>query len=77
MSQENTKAVVKLSKYGFVRTCKIIKDSVVTIVVTTDFNEKAINTFDFLKDCTELFPNYPKLETCITENNFAMLVLTS
>lgn len=70
-------ATEKLSKFGTVKTCKVIKDKVVTIVLTDGFNEKATGTFEFIGECTKLFPNYPILETCITENNFAMLVLSA
>lgn len=63
-----------LSKYGTVKTCKVIADKVLTIVITDGFSENAKNSFEFLKTCTDLFPEYKSLETCITENNFAMLV---
>lgn len=63
-----------LSKYGTVKICKVIADKVLTIVITDGFSENGINTLKFLKDCTDLFPDFKNVETCITENNFAMLV---
>lgn len=68
--------IEKLSKYGTVRSCKIVNGNAVTILLTKGFNQKAIDTFDFLKKCTELFPEHPILETCITESDLAFLVLT-
>lgn len=70
-------AIERISKFGTVKTCKLVNENVATIVLTKGFNEKAINTFDFLKECTECFPNHPILETCITESHFAMVVLVS
>lgn len=68
--------IKKLSKYGRVRTCKIVRDNVVTIVLTKDFNQNAIKTFEFIEKCADLFPEHPILETCITESDFAVVVLT-
>lgn len=68
------KPIEQLSKYGTVKTCKVIKDNVVTIVVTNGFKE--MKSFDFLQECSELFPKHEILETAITENNFAMVVLS-
>jgi len=70
-------AIQKLSKYGTVKTCKLVHEKVATIVLTKDFSENAIKTFEFLKECTECFPNHPILETCITESHFAMVVLVA
>ncbi len=67
-------ATEKLSKYGTVKTCKVIKNNVVTIVVTNGFKE--MKSFDFLQECSELFQKYEIIETAITENNFAMVVLS-
>lgn len=69
------KATKILSKYGTVKTCKAIRN-IVTIVLTDGFSENAGNTFEFMKVCTELFPNHPIIETCITEKDFAMIVLS-
>lgn len=69
-------SIEQLSEYGAVRTCKIVKDEVVTIVLTDGFTENAIKTFEFLAKCQELFPDYPKMENCITELNCAIVVLT-
>lgn len=65
-----------LSKYGVVKTCKLVHPNVATIVIT-GFNTNAMNTFEFINDCTELFPEHPILETCITEDNLAIVVLKS
>ena len=46
------------------------------IVLTDGFTENAMKTFEFLGKCQELFPDYPKIETCITEENCAIVVLT-
>jgi hypothetical protein len=70
------KAIEILSKYGTVRTCKVIKEQVVTIVLTTGFTENARKTFEFLDKCQELFPDYPTVETCIVEENCAIVILT-
>lgn len=67
------KAIETLSKFGFVKTCKIIDDSIVTIVVTRD--KAPINTLHFLKACTESFPNHPLAETAVIDENLAILVL--
>lgn len=67
--------IEKLSKYGTVKTCKIINENVVTIVITDGFSQKSDNTLDFMKDCIDLFPNYRIMETCITEDNLAIMVL--
>jgi hypothetical protein len=69
--------IEKLSKYGLVKTCKVVHEKVVTIVITSGFSENAIKTFEFLKTCTECFPNHPITETLITEKDFAMVVLTA
>jgi len=68
--------IEKLSEYGAVRTCKVIKNEVVTIVLTDGFTENAIKSLEFLAKCKELFPDFPKMETCVTELNCAIVVLT-
>jgi hypothetical protein len=70
------KEIEVLSEYGAVRTCKIINEQVVTIVLTDGFSENAITALSFLADCQELFPDYPKMETCVIELNCAIVVLT-
>jgi hypothetical protein len=67
----------RLSKYGTVKTCKLVHENVATIVVTKDFSENAIKTLEFLKECAECFPNHKTIETCITESHFAMVVLVA
>ena len=68
--------IEELEKYGVVKTCKVIKDEVVTIVLTDGFNENAMKTFEFLAKCQELFPEFKNMETCVTEQNCAIVVLT-
>ena len=70
-------SIEKLSKYGTVKTCKLVNEKAATIVLTKGFSENAITTFEFLKECQECFPDHPILETLITESNFAMVVLVS
>lgn len=71
----DNKALDVLSKYGQIETCKEINGEVVTIVLTEGFSVKAIDTFEFLKTCGELYPDYPDLITCITKNNLAIVIL--
>lgn len=66
----------ELWKFGLVKTCKIVKDSIVTIIITDGFNTKVTSTFSFLDKCLEFFPEYQKVETLITEENLAIVVLT-
>ena len=68
--------IMKLSKYGSVKTCKVVAEKVVTIVITDGFKCSSNNVFKFLEECTQLFPEYPMMETCITDDNLAILVLT-
>lgn len=68
-------SIIKLSKYGNVKTCKVINDQIVTIVITNGFWDNLKNTSNFIIECTVLFPEYPILETCITDNNLVILVL--
>lgn len=65
-----------LSEYGTVVTCKVIQNQIVTIVLTEGFSGKGTQTFDFLNDCQELFPTFPNVETCITREGLAIVVLT-
>ena len=69
-------AIEKLSKYGTVKTCKEVSKQVVTIVLTEGFTENAKKTFYFLEDAQSLFPKYRNIETLVTEENLAILVLT-
>lgn len=69
------KEIDELSKFGTVRTCKIVNGNVVTIVLTDGFSEDVTNTFDFINKSKELFPDYSVLSTVITEENLAILVL--
>ncbi len=72
----NANPIQKLSKYGTVKTCKLVHPDVATIVLTKGFNDKLIDVMEFLKECRECFPKHTIIQTCITETDFAMLVLT-
>lgn len=67
--------IQKLSKYGTVKTCKLVHENVATIVITKGFSENADKTFAFIDECIMAFPDHPVVETLITEKDFAMLVL--
>lgn len=67
--------IEKLSKYGEVKTCKVINNQIVTIVLTNGFSDNLRSTSSFINACTDLFPEFPILETCITDNILAILVL--
>ena len=69
-------AIEVLSEFGAVRTCKEVKNQVVTIVLTDGFSVNAIRSMKFINRCGELFPDYPNLETFITDENLAIVVLT-
>lgn len=68
------KARSELSLYGAVKTCKVVNESVVTIVLTEWF--KASNTLKLIKLCGELFPDHKTLETGVTEDGLAIIILT-
>ena len=68
-------AMAKLSKYGLVRTCKIINDSIVTIVLTDGFSQESEHTLGFIKEAKKLFAEFPIIETLITEDLLAIMVL--
>ena len=68
------KQKIKLGKYGFVRTCKVIDNAIVTIVIT-GFSINAKNTFALMQDCIAMFPEYPVLETAVTDDDIAIIVL--
>jgi hypothetical protein len=76
MVKKYMKSIKILSKYGTVKTCKVNKKQVVTIVLTDGFTENTMKILEFLVKCQELFPDYPKMETCITKENCAIVVLT-
>lgn len=69
------KEIKKLSKYGLVKTCKIVNDTVLTIVITDGFSDKETDTLEFIKEITSLFPDFKKISTLITEDNLAIIVL--
>lgn len=72
---EIDKVKQKLSKYGQVSTCKIVHPDVVTICIRKGFSINANNTFSFMLDCHKSFPNHPILDTCITDTDFALIIL--
>jgi len=76
MSDLQLMQIEQLSEFGAVRTCKKVHEDVVTIVLTDGFSESFEKTTKFMEKCTELFPNHPKMVTMITEEDFAMVVLT-
>ncbi len=65
-----------LSDFGLVRTCKVVSEQVATIVLTDGFSNKWSNVSIFMDKCKETFPNHPKIETAIIEENLAIVVLT-
>ena len=70
------KEIEVLSKYGTVKTCKVVKEEIVTIVLVDYFTDNFSDSLKFLISCQELFPDYPNVETCITEKACAIVVLT-
>lgn len=65
----------QLSEYGLVRTCKKVHDDVVTVCITDGFKENALKTMECLGKIQNAFPDHKKLETCLTEENFCLVVL--
>jgi len=41
--------IKELSKYGIVKTCKVINENIVTIVITDGFSQNSEKTFEFIK----------------------------
>lgn len=64
-----------MTKYGEVKTCKRINDSVAIILVTWGFKTDSASAF--IDDCTAKFPDLPNVAVCIIEDDFAMVVLRS
>jgi fatty acid/phospholipid biosynthesis enzyme len=65
----------QLSEYGLVRTCKKVHDDVVTVCITDGFNENVLKTMECLGKIQDAFPEHKTLETCVTEENFCLVVL--
>tara|TARA_R110000744_G_scaffold63204_1_gene130040 strand:+ start:222 stop:443 length:222 start_codon:yes stop_codon:yes gene_type:complete len=65
----------ELSQYGEVKTCKLITENVFNVVITKGFDSSGKTLFEFLKKCTNAFPEHTRMETCITEKGFGMVVL--
>lgn len=75
-TKEEQKQLEELSIFGLVITCKEVHPDVVTIVLTDGFSNNFAKTSKFIGKVTELFPDHPLMKTCITDENFAMIVLT-
>lgn len=74
-TEEEQKQLEALSVFGLVITCKEVHPDVVTVVLTDGFSDNFAKTSKFIGKVTELFPNHPIMKTCITDDNFAMVVL--
>ena len=66
--------IKKMSKFGIVKSCKLINENVAMIFVV-NCSEKANDVFAFLKECKECFPEHKILETFIIEQGFSLIVL--
>jgi hypothetical protein len=73
-----SKAIIELSKFGTVKTCKSF-DHIVTICVVKDStkNPNAINGMEMMEYCRSYFVTHPIIETVIVEPYFFLLVLKS
>ena len=76
MIVDYTEAYQVLSKYGLIKTCKLVHPDVFTLVITDGFKPSTQTTINFINDCYELFPEHVNIKTIITNIDFAMLVLT-
>ena len=65
----------ELSKYGEVKTCKLITEDVFNVVITKGFSSNGSITLEFLRDCVDAMPLHTRMETCITDDDFGMVVL--
>jgi hypothetical protein len=75
MTEVNTKAMESLSKYGRIRTLKVIGDEILTLVITDGFKHTATSTFDMVGDLLEHYPEFTDIETAITEKDLAIIIL--
>lgn len=66
----------KLSEFGQLITCKKVNEDVIIILITEGFSGKASNTMKALGVITESFPEHPRLEICVTDENLCLVVLT-
>lgn len=71
MTRKQQKA---LKCFGDIKVCKIVNDTVV-IVITKGFSDNSIQTITFLGCITKTFPDHPIVETLITENDLAIVIL--
>lgn len=74
-NKEKAGIIKKLGRFGLVKTCKMVSEDVVTIILTDGFSCSAIKTFEFIGECQKCYPNHTVLETCVTEDNLAIIVL--
>jgi len=65
---------IDLSKYGQVNYCNYVKDKV-SIVIGKGFSIKATIVLDVLQRITVQFPDYPLIETLITDTDNFFLIL--
>lgn len=65
----------KLSKYGLVRTCKLVHPDVVMVVITTGFSDKMTKTMEVMDLITKAYPEHKTLETCVMEQDLCIVVL--
>lgn len=79
MTEVNTKAMESLSKYGKIRTLKVIGGEILTLVITDGFKPNATSTFDMVGELLEHYPEFinieTNIETAITDNNLAIIIL--
>lgn len=75
MTEVNTKAMESLSKYGRIRTLKVIGGEILTLVITEGFNHMATNTFEMVGELLEYYPEFTNIETAITEKDLAIIIL--
>jgi fatty acid/phospholipid biosynthesis enzyme len=69
------KLIEDLSKYGKVISCKQVHEDVITILITDGFSGNVVKTMECMTLITNTFPEYPKLETWVTDDNLCFTVL--
>ena len=67
----------KLSKFGLVVTCKKVHDDVVTVLITHGFKTRLVNSNLLMDELAEMFPDHKTVETMITDDDFAFIVLVN
>lgn len=76
MGKGMKRKIEELSVYGVVKSCTELNNTSVVIVLTEGFDSNMIKTFEFLNKCVYLFPNYPVVNTTVTDDNFALVILS-